>query len=321
MKALPFQSVDPIVPRQWAQTVVSDNLHCRQCGYDLRGLRADSRCPECGLEIWSSVLSTVDPDASRLPTLRNPRAVGNSLLVLTTCMLVGMLLLISPSIAQVIDAWDPPALLTWSTRLLSLNLGWSIGLCGIGLWALVLLAPPRGSEPHGPVWTDIGRIALGYTGWLAIAALWAQRYGSLPLYVERQKMALHVAAAVFATIGLIGLRGVFGIIGQRSREYRRSKGGRQSLELIIVAVLAGLIGALVRHVSRLDWFPGTWRYAAVNIGRVVMWTSNLMILIGLSYMVVNAWWIRRSLRRPPPPLDQVLMPQLHDSSWVPDHED
>src|SRR5438477_2160642 len=74
---------------EWSHATVITPIHCRQCGYYLRGLRADSRCPECGLEIWQSVLHTVDPAASRLPMLRNPRAVGDGIFVLTMCMLLG----------------------------------------------------------------------------------------------------------------------------------------------------------------------------------------------------------------------------------------
>ncbi len=34
--------------------------------------------------------------------------------------------------------------------------------------------------------------------------------------------------------------------------------------------------------------------------------STLMVVIGLFYLVVNAWWIRRSLRCPPPRLDELI---------------
>ncbi len=43
-----------------------------------------------------------------------------------------------------------------------------------------------------------------------------------------------------------------------------------------------------------------------TIGMVVTWISTLMLLIGLAYLVVNGWWIRRALCRPPPALDEIL---------------
>jgi len=46
-----------------------------------------------------------------------------------------------------------------------------------------------------------------------------------------------------------------------------------------------------------------------------------MVLIGLAYLVVNAWSIRRALRRPPPALDEVLLPRIPNETWLPDRED
>lgn len=316
-----LEPIDPLVPRQWAQAVVIDSLYCRRCGYDLRGLQADGRCPECGLDIWSSVLSTVDPAASRLPSLRNPPAVGNAIFILMIAMLVGMLLTIAPSVAHVIDSWNSSGLSAWSENVAGLSWPVTALLVAVGLWAVWLLAPPRGSELHGTVWNDIWRIALGYCGWLVFAAIWQQWNGAPARLLEAQRLALHVAAAVFATIGLIGLRGAFDIVGHRSREYRRSQGGRQSLELVIAAIAAGVLGALTRYLGGLDWFAAGWRDSAKAIGQIVLWVGHFMVLIGLAYLVVNAWWIRRSLCRPPPPLDQILMPQVPSEMWIPDRED
>ena len=309
----------PQPPPQWAMAVIDPALHCRGCGYDLRGLRADSRCPECGMEIWSTIVSTVDPMASRLPQLRNPPAVGNSLLALTVCMLAGMLLIVAPSLSRVIESWDRSGK-GWSDYLPDMTWASATLLAVAGGWALWALAPPRGREPKGPVWIDIGRMAVGYFGWLLMGTLWSQL--KLPVStMDRIQIVLHLAAAVFATIGLIGLRGVFRIIGQRSREYRRSQGGRQSLDLIILTIAAGFAGALAQYLGRQRWFPGEWRDGAQMLGMVVMWVSNFMILIGLSYLVANAWWIRRALRRPPPPLDEVLAPKLATEQWMTDRDE
>src|SRR6185436_1617633 len=138
---------------------------------------------------------------------------------------------------------------------------------------------PRGKEANGAVWIDIWRVAIGYFGWLLFETLWTQL--NLPIAtMDNVHAVLHLAAAAFATIGLIGLRGVFRIIGQRSREYRRSQGGRQSLDLIIVTIAAGFLGALAEFVGKQAWFPGEWRDTVQMLGLVVMWISNFMILIG-----------------------------------------
>lgn len=303
------------MPRHWAQAVVSEALHCRKCGYDLRGLSGGGRCPECGLDIWSTVLATIDPAASRLPSLRNPPVVGNSMLGLTLFMLAGTLLLVIPPLVRLIDPAQAVGFVPSLTWPIALVIGVMAG------WALWRLAPPRGSEPHGAVWIDIWRIAIGLSGWLASSCGWLTLMDMRGVAGFRLRLVVHLAAAVFATIGLIGLRGVLGIIGVRSREYRRSRGSRQSVELIIIAIGAGWFAALAHYCTWLTWFPGQWRNDARMLATIVLWMSMFMVVVGLSYVVLNAWWIRRALRRPPPPTDQLLIPPLPPDTWIPDRED
>jgi len=48
--------------------------------------------------------------------------------------------------------------------------------------------------------------------------------------------------------------------------------------------------------------------ALATLGVVATSICTLMVVIGLLYLVVNAWWIRRSLRCPPPRLEEILGP-------------
>ena len=191
----------------------------------------------------------------------------------------------------------------------------------VGVWGVWSLAPPRRAEPHGPVWDDIWRLGVGYVGWLACATMLANISDPQAVTQRHPRLVLALAAGAFAIIGMFGLRGVFRVIGQRSREYRRMKGGRQSVELIMPAIGAAMLGDLLSHLSRFEWFPTSWRFAVQTLGRVVLAMSMFMILIGLAYLVVNAWSIRKALRRPPPAMDEVLLPQMPNDTWVPDRED
>jgi hypothetical protein len=182
-----------------------------------------------------------------------------------------------------------------------------IALAAVELWGVRMLAPPRGREPYGEVWRDIWRLAVGFVGAATFAMLWIESMQTPGLHGMRQALAMHFAAAGFATIMLVGLRGVLNVIGFRSREYRRSRGGRQNVELIIIAMAAGFLGALVGYFVRLGWLPReVLLLDLLFISRVIVWASHFMVVVGLAYLVLNAWWIRRSLRKPPPPVNQVL---------------
>jgi hypothetical protein len=297
-------------------------MHCRNCGYDLRGLDACGRCPECGLDVWASVVHSVDPASSRLPSLRNPVAVGNSLLVLTACMFIGALLVVLPTVSATIEDAQPAAgARGWWTRLPSMDWRFAAMLLLAVAWGVWTLAPPRGSEPHGPVWDDIWRLGVGYAGWLACATMFANISDPLALSDRQPRLVLALAGGAFALIGLFGLRGVFSIIGQRSREYRRMQGGRQSVELIMVAVGGVMMGTLIAHAARFGLAPQSWNFGVRTMGRAVQAMSMFMLLIGLAYLVVNAWAIRGAIRKPPPALDEVLLPRMPNDTWIPDRED
>jgi hypothetical protein len=267
------------------------------------------------MPLWESILHTVDPDASRLPRIRNPRAVGTALVMLTVCMFLGTLMLVAHPIAQWVDSWIgdttwhvvdwvPPSL-SWASWLIALG----------GLWAVWLLKPPRGKELGVTVWLDIWLISVGWIGWAVCATLWGD---SMQRGMGARRLFLmQLCTSMTAVVGLMGLRGVLGIVGKRSREYRRSRGGRQGVEAIIGAIAGAMLGTALQHLAHDGVLPRGWDY----IGRVVLWICTFMILIGLGYLMVNAWWIRSALRKPPPPMDQVLLPPVPVDTWIPDREE
>jgi hypothetical protein len=74
-----------------------------------------------------------------------------------------------------------------------------------------------------------------------------------------------------------------------------------------------LAGATLNHLAHERMIPANLG----QIGTVVVWITTLMLLIGMLYLVVNTWWIRRSLRKPPPPLDELLLPKLPGDTTIP----
>ncbi len=291
----------PGQPHDLAGAVVCSELYCRGCGYNLYRLSAEGRCPECGLEVWETVLHTVDPAASRLPKLRNPRAVGNGLFWLTLSLLVAAVILMARPVARRLDTLDPTGLRdisAWTPPYLALV---AAVVVLVGLIAVGSFAPPKGQPLHGSIGRDIRLLVAGMIVWVLLIII---QVGLESKAVPAWGLGLARIAATFgAMVGLIGLDGILRAIGQRSREFRTARGGRQGVLAMIGALAGVVLGELMGMGSALS--SRAWGGLA-TIGMRVTWASTLMLLIGLAYLVVNGWWIRRALCRPPPALDEIL---------------
>ena len=289
----------PSQPQSLAGAVGCSPLHCRGCGYNLYGLSAEGRCPECGLEVWETVVHTVDPAASRLPKLRNPRAVGNGLFWLTLSLFVAALILVARPVARGLDALTGfRDISAWTPPYLALVAGVVVlaGLIAVGSFA-----PPEGQRPHGSIGRDIRLLVAGMIAWALLIII---QPGLLRMPVPAWGCGLiRIAAAFGAMVGLFGLDGILRAIGQRSREFRTARGGRQGVLAMIGALAGVVLGELMGMGSAMSSRAGV---GLATMGMVVRWISTLMLLIGLAYLVVNGWWIRRALCRPPPALDEIL---------------
>ena len=283
------------------RTIVSTSVHCRQCGYDLKGLPVSARCPECGLDALETITQLVDPQASRLPRLRDPSAVGAGLLGLAvTYLLIAALVLLPRALPTILatlgmdgrwPAWIVPPRAVAS----------AVGL--LGLWWLHLLVRSPADEPADLARRSTRWLWRGQICWsLAVLAPLLGEWGGLR---ERVLLApLEVLSVPFAITALLGLRGILELVGLRSRAYRDAKGGRQSIDALVGAILAGAAGNLGSAIGLWQGWP--WLEA---VGQTLFGVSAGLLLLGLVYLVVNCWWIRTSLRKPPPRLEELVATQ------------
>jgi hypothetical protein len=286
------------------------SVYCRRCSYDLRLLAADGRCPECGLDIWPSIMHVVDPAASKLPQLRDPRGVGNALVWLIGCaVLATAMLALSGLLMQIL----PPGGAKVFMFTLPLDLTLISGLIALaGLLAVFKFMPPRGALPDVAVRRDLWLLAVALIGWAIVAiGLWNRErawllLGMLPDAddVIAVRSLTHFSIAIAAILGLRCLRNVLETIGRRSREYRRAQGSRQGVKPMMVGSLGVAVGSMIRYLGTFDFMD----QRAMTIGTIIVWVSMVMLVIGLSYLLINAWWIREALRRPPPRLVELLRP-------------
>jgi hypothetical protein len=254
------------------------------------------------------VIRALDPDAARLPRLRNPAAVGDGLLWLMLCGMLAMLAAMARPLALWLDQLGSSrlgAFSTWTPPWFDILAG-AFGL--LALVSVILFKPPRGKEESGPVRRDLSLLAIGLGVWAAIFIILGMWSVSGRWMNSDVALMLRLLASIAAIVGMFGARGILGIIGQRSREYRTSRGGRQGLEAMIAAIGAAAVGRLLRHLADTGVLP----MSVLTMGNMIIWISTGLALVGMVYLVINAWWIRRSLRRPPPTIDELLVPSSPD---------
>ncbi len=315
-----------VIPDRWGDRVVHAEVLCRACGYMLRGLRGRGKCPECGLDVWGSLLRSVDPLAQGLPRLSNPKKVGNGLVVLTASMFLSALLVVF-----LVVGGDVPVGWNWIReihRLVFLGGGGIVGvILQVGLLLLALGAAwslwPKSKSGIRAVKRDVLLLMGGLGEWGASVVIfqgWGVRLGvDGDLGFELMELLGVVGAGMI----LLGLRGVLGVIGQRSFAYRSSQSGRQSVGTMLAALVAGLVGELIIEIVR--FLPVTTLTHQVAsrmnaVGAVVIWVCIVMLLIGLAYLVMNAWWVRQAIRRPFRTLDDVLHVPSRDETILGEDE-
>jgi hypothetical protein len=294
---------------------VRSEVLCRRCGYDLRGLGADGRCPECGLEIWVTLTHVVDPMATRLPRLRDPLGVGNALLWLAFCMWAATLLLLAQAALVWMASVLPPRLGLWVVDVPDdLSLVAAVVVIA-ALWSALKFAPPRGKEPSVTVRMDVWVLGLSLSGLGLLMILlwhrermWAPPFGARPGDVVAARASIHLAMAIVGAGVWFGLRGILWTIGQRSMLYRRAGRGRQNILPLIAAAMGIALGSGMRILGEQSGWLGGWAGGISTIGTIIAAACLVMLAIGQTYLLVNAWWVRQSLRHPPPKLEELLAP-------------
>ncbi len=298
-------AIDSIAP-----SIVISSVNCRRCGYDLQGIAATGRCPECGLEVIETLTHVVDPTASRLPRLRDPKGTGDGLVGLTLMHLLVASSLIVPHL------W--PALMSILEIRVRIPLIDRVdgqllaaGFAAVGTLFVVRLAWAPADEPAAAARTFVRWMLLGQVGLTGACLLsWAIDRAGVTLFAAQ--MVSEMLVIPLGVVALFGMRGVLGIVGLRSRAFRTASGGRQSVKALMAALAAILVGGVFVRTSGIMGATEIGAGALVdfthNVGTGLFAGASLLLLVGLAYMLVNTWWIRRSLRTPPPKLGELIGP-------------
>lgn len=294
-------------------TVLVD-LPCAQCGYDVKGLPVDGKCPECGFAIRPTVRAYVNPESGHMPTLDHPRIAGLSAAALAVLLLLSALALWTPDIINWRQLFSQgTATVTNSPPENNLP----FHLTAIVLVLLAVLATfglaLSGQFPQSRtrVITGLARARLVLVGIAVVMAVGAVADSvDLSMGFMRPVLPLRLAQAASNWINLalgalaimlaLALRPVMEFLAQRSRRHRTGASSRQGIPALIVALSVIMIGegALV-----LDWLlvangviiPGQQYLTLVAPWLTVI--GCVMLTIGLMNLVWDTLRIQRGLAR------------------------
>ncbi len=289
----PAPSTEPILRRAVA---------CLGCRYNLEGLRANGRCPECGTNILETLASSIDLETDQLEPIEYGSRFGGALLLIVVCTFSATSATVGPVAYFLADSLGALP-----------NAGSSSGLRdALDLGAAALLAFARigaalGVLVSGPIlwrarsfdriqFVSVTRSRLlicgGFCLWLV----------ALSPSIASLSLPLATYAAIPATMVLIGLHPLIRAAGERSKIYRGSV-ARQPVGLLTLACGVAGVASLTKIFLQVG-VPQTedWQHL---LGIVAL-TSFGLLEIGLLYLVLNAWWIWRALASPPPRLDSLL---------------
>ncbi len=281
-----------------------DHFACGRCGYDLLGLPVLSHCPECGASVMTSIVTSEVPYALRMRALASPRRVATGLALLAAGFLLSLTALASPLGVRAIyqlNGLDPrPAPTLQFTVDLLLLTGTLVTLLG------TLVVSPRRDRLLREELTS--RVALGWWQRLpmlrigafmgvlgATAKLLGEPAGLMTASALMPDAWMLVVLAWFLLAGATAERALtrlISVLGRRSRLFLEGAHARQSVDVLILAAGAAVIGrAGTTFMHRAD--ASEW----IIIPRAVWLVGGAMLLFSTMYLAANCVWIIRALWR------------------------
>lgn len=296
------------------RTVVVVPLRCRSCGYDLRGIAARGRCPECGEVVWETIRRIIDPEARELPTLSRPAVLGVALVAVCLMILVVIGLRLTPSVLTLLaqpagwsdsrlELHEPPRAIVSAALLL----GATTTMASI---CMALLITQKQAHTAGRL------MALSTFCWTVAAAIHGMALAGSG--VDGRTILLELTMFVMATGVYFGLGGVMAHLGEYSRHYRLAdRRARQPIPEMIWALIGVWVGLMLRYGGTLLENGGV----LLVFGTIVTGVASLLLLIGQVYLLMNSVWIARALLSPPLDLADLVGQRLDPPGSDGSHED
>jgi hypothetical protein len=290
-------------PGEVARLLTGD-LPCVVCKYNLRSLSIRHVCPECGTPVRVTLLAVVDPYASVLQPICFPKAVA-----------VGLVLWSAAALGA--------ALMTWIQRLRDGYIELANTELPAGPWALLgtsmIIASAIGAlvliRPHAriPIWQSIVAAAAILCMFALAVAYWnlhgrydpshsrpfieAPAGGGVRIWVRLLLGALMIAA-------IVGLRANARLLAARSLVLRLGRTDRQTMLAMVGALCVAALGdglRLVAFQTREPIAP-----ALTTAGTILVAIGSLLFTLGLVGVFKDCIKIAQVVVRPPAALGDVV---------------
>lgn len=250
---------------------LTGHLKCVRCGYDLRGLSVLNQCPECGLNVRTTLLAKVDPRADELQPILCPllTAIG---LVLWPAGALGAAAIVwtlrSRDVAAVLTNYEPT--IAWAPRAAAL----CVLISGVG--ALALIRPHR-VQAAWVTLTALGAVALyPVLAWLLRGTLEMDTPVLSKPYL--QPGGVSTGRIVFSLVGLaamaliaLGLRASQHRLVIRSVLMRTGRIDRQAVPGILGAIAMAAAGQVI-HLVCFQLGP--------DVADVARWVGTMLVAVG-----------------------------------------
>ncbi|RPG17678.1 MAG: hypothetical protein CBB69_006965 [Phycisphaera sp. TMED9] len=265
-----------------SRTCVTANLPCSRCRYDLQGQSIDSRCPECGLLVETSLHASIDLETIQGEGLPGPRriAIATIALPLTASIwaiestLIWGTMITSPLSTMTGPGSFTHLLLNLIAAMLAVGCiiaatvaqrAWRPFLDRLRFWTLYASCVVLAASPLLFVIAEQSSPSLSPSWWLLIAMI--------------------RTAALFALI--LATTHVLARIGRRGLAYRSAGMAIQSTSPLLIGLGVEFLTQAVLVMMPLD------PMAPSGLASVLMMlglASSVLVSLGMVYLFFNAIW-------------------------------
>ncbi|PHQ82510.1 MAG: hypothetical protein COB69_01850 [Phycisphaera sp.] len=284
--------------------VLSGDLYCWSCKYDLTGLSVTGTCPECGTPVRATLLAIVDPQASSFAPMRWPVLSAAGLLIWSAAAFCAILVIF---LLRVFDVLVSMSFLPARFAQFGVLVPILAGVSAVG--ALVFIRPHCAIR----VSTSIRSIIAAFLYIPLVAFLWGLHarfdivsgspYLSDSINIEDRVEKRIVIGFLILAIALL-LRSAVREYAARSVLMRTGQLTRQTLLAFAAAVVLTLLGDTL-HLVSLRW-PAVQSFAVTTIWMALVVIGSGMIAFGFGGMLWDSVRLYPVIRRRPRSLGEII---------------